>query len=694
MVQFRSYFIFIFVLWSFGLEAASRNSPESQAKRQLFPIDLKDLDWYGRKGFRADWVTQGFKDEERIHNSFPLLMNVIFREESQGLLKEYSLIARFPLDKSKLDASLELFIEQIGENWEIYLNGNLLRSELHLDEDGRGLARYKVRKNMRVDLPYPFLVDGTNLLFFRIIGHQPIGPLNRNNLSGLEGYNYSIDFVNQPGSTTVEIRGVLISILFSVGLFFITIFARVRSQRYLLTMGLFLLIMAMFYVLRFGYIDTWFDDTRTKISLEYISLAWIFPLLTISIEFFFFYGQKPPFGSWLMLSTAPLWTLAYCLTPFLMNQQLIRLWQILNPILALWPLLRMWQAVRTDRPDAKKGFTLFVLGMLANIIESSQTALNLVTFDFGHVASIGLVFTMLSVLVNHFLRSEQALQLLNQRLLQEKLAISRFIPSQFLAYLGKDSITSVQLGDQTQREMSIMFIDIRSFTRLSELMTPQENFNFLNSYFRRVGPIIRKHEGFIDKYIGDGIMALFPVHLEQALLAAIAIQEEMLVYNQHRLKQNYQPIDVTIGIHVGQLMLGMVGESERIDGTVISDSVNVASRLEGVGKTYNARIVVSGSYLHRLDKKPLATRKLGQVPLKGKSNMIDIYEIFEGAPALEYQQKLEHILAFNQAMEWLESGRREEAITSLRDIALQCPDDKTVQILIGMLERADIHGAA
>jgi class 3 adenylate cyclase len=487
---------------------------------------------------------------------------------------------------------------------------------------------------------------------------------------------------------------VLISILFSVGFFFVMIFSRVRSQRYLLTMGLFLLLIASFYVLRFGYIDSWFDDTRDKIKLEYISLAWIFPLLTISIEFFFFYGMKPPWGSWLMLSTAPLWTLAYVATPFLVNQQLIRVWQLLNPILALWPLLRMWQAVRAKRPDAEKGLILFVLGMMANVLESSQTALNLVTIDFGHVASIGLVFTMLSVLVNHFLRSEYALQLLNQRLAQEKQAISRFVPSQFLTYLGKDSITSVQLGDQAQREMSIMFIDIRSFTRLSELMTPQENFNFLNSYFRRVGPIIRKHEGFIDKYIGDGIMALFPLRMEQALQAAIEIQQELIAYNRHRASHNYQPIEVAIGIHVGQLMLGMIGESERIDGTVISDAVNVASRLEGLSKAYNARIVVSGDYLQRLRIRPPATRKLGQVPVKGKSSLIDIYEIFEGAPELEYQQKLQYAMAFNQAMELLESGHRSEAAAKLRTIAAACPLDRTVQILIANLESPRIDGAA
>lgn len=86
------------------------------------------------------------------------------------------------------------------------------------------------------------------------------------------------------------------------------------------------------------------------------------------------------------------------------------------------------------------------------------------------------------------------------------------MPHEFLSFLQKQSILDVQLGDQTLKDITILFADIRSFTTLSENMTPEETFKFLNSYLNRIGPIIRSHNGFIDKYIGDGIMALFPKH--------------------------------------------------------------------------------------------------------------------------------------------------------------------------------------
>lgn len=101
------------------------------------------------------------------------------------------------------------------------------------------------------------------------------------------------------------------------------------------------------------------------------------------------------------------------------------------------------------------------------------------------------------------------------------IAYARFVPREFLRFLEKESIVDVKLGDQVQKEMTVLFSDIRSFTSLSESMSPKENFNFLNSYLKRVGPVIRNHNGFIDKYIGDAIMALFPDSAQDAMNADI-----------------------------------------------------------------------------------------------------------------------------------------------------------------------------
>ncbi len=123
-------------------------------------------------------------------------------------------------------------------------------------------------------------------------------------------------------------------------------------------------------------------------------------------------------------------------------------------------------------------------------------------------------------------------------------AYGRFVPHEFLRFLERDSIVDLRLGDQVQKEMSILFADIRSFTTLSEEMSPKQNFDFINSYLSRVGPVIRKHKGFIDKYIGDAVMALFPEAAEDALRAAIEMQEQVSLYNIHRQKTGYLPLAI------------------------------------------------------------------------------------------------------------------------------------------------------
>jgi two-component system sensor histidine kinase ChiS len=211
------------------------------------------------------------------------------------------------------------------------------------------------------------------------------------------------------------------------------------------------------------------------------------------------------------------------------------------------------------------------------------------------------------------------------------LASARFVPRQFLHFLHKESIVDAKLGDSVQAAMSILFADIRSFTSLSERMSPQENFEFINSYLRQVGPVIRQHNGFIDKYIGDGIMALFPETADDAVTAAIEMQKQVANYNEHRQKSGYLPIAIGIGIHSGSIMLGIIGEEERMDSTVIADAVNLASRLEQLTKLYGAGIIVSVQTLSQLDDPQKYTcRFLDRVTVRGKQAPVAVFEIYDG----------------------------------------------------------------
>jgi len=267
------------------------------------------------------------------------------------------------------------------------------------------------------------------------------------------------------------------------------------------------------------------------------------------------------------------------------------------------------------------------------------------------------------------------------------MAYGRFVPYEFLRFLEKESIVDVKLGDQVQHEMTILFADIRSFSTLSEQMTPQEIFNFLNSYLSRVSPIIRQHEGFIDKYMGDSIMALFPERAEDALQAAIAIQEEVMRYNNHRQQSDYNPIKIGIGFHTGKLMLGTIGEAERMEGTVVSDAVNLASRLEGLTKLYSASIIASEQALFSLDQpNRYHFRFLDRVQVKGKTEPVSVFEIFNGSPEEIVALKLKTRTDFEKGLLAYHNREFSAAQRYFKLVLRGNPSDKAAQIY---LKRAD-----
>ena len=207
-------------------------------------------------------------------------------------------------------------------------------------------------------------------------------------------------------------------------------------------------------------------------------------------------------------------------------------------------------------------------------------------------------------------------------------ANQRFVPIQFLQMLGKKSITDVVVGDQVQKHITILFIDIRSFTSLSEQLTPKENFDFLNDYLGYMEPVIRANNGFVDKFIGDSIMALFHEQPLDAVKAAIEMRQQLKLFNNQLQHKGRPEIETGTGIHTGNLILGVVGGAGRIETTVISDAVNLASRLEGLTRSYAASIIISEATLAELPlNNTFVVESIGEVLVKGRKKSVDIFAI-------------------------------------------------------------------
>lgn len=269
----------------------------------------------------------------------------------------------------------------------------------------------------------------------------------------------------------------------------------------------------------------------------------------------------------------------------------------------------------------------------------------------------------------------------------------KFVPTEFVTFLDKQSILDIRLGNQVQREMTVLFSDIRSFTSLSEELKPEENFNFINSYLNRMGPIVRKYGGFIDKYIGDAIMALFPNSANDAVNAAIEMQKEMATYNIHRKKTGYRPIEIGIGLHTGTLMLGIIGENKRMEGTVISDSVNLASRLETLTKVYSSAIIISESTFSKLDDlESYHFRMLGNVTVKGKKEEVAIFEILDFLPKDKLKLRYNYKADFERAILLYHINQYDQALGIWQEIAQKNPNDKTINYYIGRCMYIIEHG--
>ncbi len=255
----------------------------------------------------------------------------------------------------------------------------------------------------------------------------------------------------------------------------------------------------------------------------------------------------------------------------------------------------------------------------------------------------------------------------------------KFVPNEFIRSLGKDVLTDVKLGDLAEKIVTVLFTDIRDFTTLSEMMTPEENFRFVSSFNARLGPIIRSHNGFINQYLGDSIMAIFPENAKDALLAAIDMQKAVQTLNEERSKTGLPAIKAGIGMHTGPLIMGITGDEQRMDACTISDTVNTAARIESLTKHYKSPLLLSEETFKEIkDQENFHIRHLGSVRLKGKNKLLNIIECIDGISQSEFDNKMKTLPVFTEAMNCYNEQQFEKAINLFQSIIETDPHDLTV----------------
>lgn len=377
--------------------------------------------------------------------------------------------------------------------------------------------------------------------------------------------------------------------------------------------------------------------------------------------------------------------------PSYMASYTIEIFEVFVITSSMYSFYVILKAMQKGRKDALHFFLSFCPLFLGVVNDILYYNFNISSFLLTPILWIFFLFLQSILLSRKFSQAVSKVESLSMDLNNLNQSFKRFVPAEFLAILGKKRLIDVRLGDQVKKEMSVMFVDIRSFTSMSEKMKPEESFNFINNYLSRIGPIIRQNKGFIDKYIGDGIMALFPLNPDDAILSAIQMLEEVRKINAEN--PNSHPIKIGIGIHTGDLMLGIVGENERIEGTVIADAVNLAARLEGLTKVYGSSILISHQTFYNLDNtERYDFRILDKVKVKGKNESVTVIEILNGRLPNSVQLILNAKMEFERGVAAYLMKDFAKAEQIFRKILEQNPDDIAMKLYLERAHHYAKHG--
>ena len=251
-----------------------------------------------------------------------------------------------------------------------------------------------------------------------------------------------------------------------------------------------------------------------------------------------------------------------------------------------------------------------VLGIGAVI---AVLARNHISFgNSGRILAITLVvYSLCQIALLAYIQNRNYMNVveLNTHLVETNKAYFRFVPKEFLKLLSKKDITEVELGEYKVTKMAVLSADIRNFTSTSEKLSPIQVFDMLNSYLGKIAPLIRKYNGLIEKYLGDGIIAIFPESAVSALSCAVEMQEQMIELREEFLKKKMPLIKIGIGIHYGDIVIGTGGANERMTEISLSDDIDVAIKTEAATKVYNRKILVTEQALNRAAAEVRAQKK-------------------------------------------------------------------------------------
>jgi class 3 adenylate cyclase len=540
-----------------------------------------------------------------------------------------------------------LFLAGIGDNWEVYLNGVLLYSEMHLDERGRIVSHRNYR-----DQYFPVLQtlfqEGENIIAFRIVGDPSM------RYTGLfystPYYISTYDYVMRRQNESLLIAEI--SILLFIGLYHIFVFLRNHGDIYNLYYALFSMLMGIYYFFTSTTVYKIISDGGILKKIEFISLFMSLPAAVVFIETFFL--GKIFLVTKIYTAIYFIFSIVTAVASLSFAADILRLWQtsvvILLPVILYCDIIFILKKAITDTRKKYADKDIHFLQLVIKSINETYTiALIVALFFFFLAASVDIYFSryknihltmsrfgsLLFVIVNAFMMAWRVTDMLKRqdRIIKRsnKCMNPKLVDCIVVADKDPESLPS------TNVEQAIMFVDVRNFTRISEGMSSQATTEFLFSLNKGLSIPLIEYEGtgavaYTDKFMGDGMMNVFEKP-EISLRTAVDMRLRLNDYNKN-IRSLFPDtpddfkIEIGAGISYGPVTLGVMGHPHRLDFTPIGDTVNIASRLEALTKIYHTPILVNEAIYQSVNKQNFTLRHVDKIRVKGKNLPVDIYEEF------------------------------------------------------------------
>jgi len=294
-------------------------------------------------------------------------------------------------------------------------------------------------------------------------------------------------------------------------------------------------------------------------------------------------------------------------------------------------------------------------------------------FELADVVPSDTIFIEISDMENVVDRTKKALR-----------SFKRYVPAELVHQIVTTKKEAVLSGDKT--EATFMFTDIQNFTTIAESMEIEKLVEKLARYFEIMTSNIHSNKGTVDKYIGDAIMAFwgapnyFEGHANLACNSALECLNLLTILNNELMLHDFPPLNTRFGIHTGNAIIGNMGYSERLNYTAVGDTVNLASRLEGINKFYNTSIIISND-TYNLVKDEFITRRLDKIIVKGKTNWIVIHELL-GKKSETEKSILDFTELFNSGVELFYERQWEKAKRIFEESLKIKPEDRQCRRMI------------